>query len=359
MTRTHDNSGGRYGAYSTDGGTTWTAFGSAPPGANAAGNIAVSANGNTLVWCPGGSTMHYSSDNGTSWQASAGAGSNLKPVSDRVNALKFYVYDALNGRLLISTDRGASFTVNCTGLPTVPDWQLGDASIKTVYGKEGHIWLAVPDGLYRSTNSGADFAKISNVEDGGRVGFGRALPGNNYPAIYLSGKVNGVNGFFRSDDEGNSWIRINTDRQQFGWINVVTGDPRVYGRMYIATGGRGILYGEPLYDCNGDMNGTAYYDACDSCVGGNTGKVPCIVNSVLNNELNNIYFTPNPFITEIYIQAGAPFKYSIVDINGLLFKSDSCNGDCYIGKNLQSGVYILTISQNNKTKRIKIIKQQK
>ena len=359
MTRTHYNSGGHYGAYSTDGGTTWTAFGSAPSGTDAGGNIAVSANGNTIVWCPGGSSMHYSSDNGLSWQASAGAGSNLKPVSDRVNALKFYVYDALNGQLLISTDRGTSFTVNNSGLPTVPDWQLGDALIRTVYGKEGHIWLAVPDGLYRSTNSGADFEKISNVEDGGRVGFGRILPGNNYPAIYMSGKVNGVTGFFRSDDEGNSWTRINTDKQQFGWINVVTGDPRMYGRMYIATGGRGILYGEPLYDCNGDMNGTAYYDACDSCVEGNTGKEACIVSSVPDNELHNIYCTPNPFKTEMYIQSNTPFKYSIVNMNGLQFESDSCNGNCFIGKNLQSGVYILTISHNNEAKRIKIIKQYK
>ncbi|UCH13952.1 MAG: T9SS type A sorting domain-containing protein [Bacteroidales bacterium] len=359
MTRTHDNSGGRYGAYSTDGGTTWTAFGSAPSGANAAGNIAVSANGNTLVWCPGGSSVHYSSDNGLNWQASAGAGPNLKPVSDRVNALKFYIYDALNGRLLISMDRGESFTVNNSGLPGVPDWQSGDASIRTVYGKEGHIWLAVPGGLYRSVNSGADFEKISSVEDGGRVGFGRSLAGNSYPAIYLSGKVNGVTGFFRSDNEGESWIRINTDRQQFGWINVVAGDPRVYGRMYVATGGRGILYGEPLYDCNGDMNGTAYYDACDSCVGGSTGKEPCIVNAISDNKLNNVYCTPNPFITEMYIQAGAPFKYSVVNMSGLQFESDSCNGDCFIGKKLQSGVYILTISQNNVTKKIKIIKRQK
>ena len=25
----------------------------------------------------------------------------------------------------------------------------------------------------------------------------------------------------------------------------VTGDPRIYGRVYFATGGRGVLYGEP------------------------------------------------------------------------------------------------------------------
>ena len=92
---------------------------------------------------------------------------------------------------------------------------------------------------------------------------------------------------------------------------------------------------------------------------GNTGKEACIVSSVPDNELHNIYCTPNPFKTEMYIQSNTPFKYSIVNMNGLQFESDSCNGNCFIGKNLQSGVYILTISHNNEAKRIKIIKQYK
>jgi hypothetical protein len=50
---------------------------------------------------------------------------------------------------------------------------------------------------------------------------------------------------FRSVDAGETWVRINDDSHQFGWINHVTGDPRVYGRVYFATGGRGIIYGDP------------------------------------------------------------------------------------------------------------------
>ena len=126
--------------------------------------------------------------------------------------------------------------------------------------------------------------------------------------------------------------------EEYRWKNVqIRGGGFVTGIIY-NTAEEGLLYAR-------------------TDVGGNTGKVPCIVNSIIDNELNNIYCTPNPFITEMCIQAGAPFKYSIVDMNGLQFESDSCNGDCYIGKNLQSGVYILTISHNNESKRIKIIKQ--
>ena len=41
-----------------------------------------------------------------------------------------------------------------------------------------------------------------------------------------------------------TWVRINDDLTQFGWINLVIGDPNVYGRVYLATGGRGIVIGE-------------------------------------------------------------------------------------------------------------------
>ena len=77
------------------------------------------------------------------------------------------------------------------------------------------------------------------------VGFGRAAPGKSYPAIYLSGKVSGTAGFFRSDDQGASFARINDDAHQYGGSNVIIGDPRVFGRVYVAPGGRGILLGEP------------------------------------------------------------------------------------------------------------------
>ena len=65
------------------------------------------------------------------------------------------------------------------------------------------------------------------------------------PTLYLNGKVDGTYGFFRSDDVGATWVRITDDKHQYGYCSVITGDPRVYGRVYVGTGGRGIVYGEP------------------------------------------------------------------------------------------------------------------
>lgn len=60
--------------------------------------------------------------------------------------------------------------------------------------------------------------------------------------IYFCGTVDGVYGFWKSLD--GDWTRVNTDSQQFGQIRSICGDPRAYGRFYIATGSFGGIYGE-------------------------------------------------------------------------------------------------------------------
>jgi len=76
------------------------------------------------------------------------------------------------------------------------------------------------------------------------VGFGRAAPGRRSPAVFIVAVVSGEEGIFRSDDEGATWVRINDDRHGYGEMRAITGDPRIYGRVYFGTGGRGILYGD-------------------------------------------------------------------------------------------------------------------
>ena len=63
-------------------------------------------------------------------------------------------------------------------------------------------------------------------------------------ALYICGVIDGVYGFFRSFDDGETYEKINNDRQMFGDINSIDGDKRVFGRFFIATGSRGVIYGE-------------------------------------------------------------------------------------------------------------------
>jgi hypothetical protein len=92
---------------------------------------------------------------------------------------------------------------------------------------------------------GATFAKMAGVQQGNAIGFGAPPPGKSNPAIFLAGKVGAASGVFRSDDGGSSWVKISDDAHQYGWPHSISGDPRIYGRVYLGTNGRGILYADP------------------------------------------------------------------------------------------------------------------
>jgi photosystem II stability/assembly factor-like uncharacterized protein len=67
-------------------------------------------------------------------------------------------------------------------------------------------------------------------------------------ALYTIAKMDGQRGIFRSDNGGKSWVRVNDDQHQYGRPSNIIGDPRIYGRVYFATNGRGIIYGDPVKD---------------------------------------------------------------------------------------------------------------
>ncbi|HTW79643.1 MAG TPA: xyloglucanase [Terracidiphilus sp.] len=241
------------GAYSLDGGSTWKPFASLPAGTGAgptydgyAATVSVAADGSAIVWAPGVALPATSRDDGRTWVACTGAPKGLRVASDRVNPMKFYGYDAATGTVYASSDGGATFVQRAAGLPRdhgSPGW-TAEAIPKTVPDHEGDVWLPLGTGLYHSTDSGVSFTRLTSIEGTELVGFGRPAEGNPYPTVYAVGTVNGVYGIFRSLDEGRSWTRINDDAHQYGKLGDVTGDPRIFGRVYVGTQGRGIVYGD-------------------------------------------------------------------------------------------------------------------
>ena len=142
------------------------------------------------------------------------------PWADRVAPSRFYIYDGIAGQLYASTDGGFEFSA-VAKLPT--DGGL----LRAAPGSEGHLWLPATNGLLVSVNSGRTFQRLATVEAAYQVGFGRPAPGQLSPAIYLSGRVQGTNGIFRSDDDGKNWTLLNPPQKQWGRIRVIIGDPRV------------------------------------------------------------------------------------------------------------------------------------
>jgi hypothetical protein len=238
------SSGGTFGGYSTNSGTKWTAFTTVPPGSTAGqGSIAVSADGTTFVWSTADApvayaTYNYSSSVLSAWTASTGATGQSGLVADRLNPKKFYLYS--NGTLQISTNGGVAFTTAATGLPT-------GGVLTASFAMEGDLWLTATGGLYHSTNSGTTFTQVTGFSQSSLVAFGKASYGAVYPAIYVNGVGANGYGFYRSIDGGLTWYQINDANHQYGYIPVMTADPKTFGTVYIGTGGRGVIYGTSPY----------------------------------------------------------------------------------------------------------------
>jgi xyloglucan-specific exo-beta-1,4-glucanase len=233
--------------YSLDGGTSWTPVRREPAGLSGGGNVAVNADGTSIVWSPRDAAVHYSTNNGAAWTASAGIPAGAQLASDRVNPN--VVYGFADGTVYVSTDAGASFVTGATNCGADCSLPTGMGRLSAVPGIDGDVWLVGGDagdvyGLWHSTNGGLEFTKLGNVDEADQIGFGMAAAGKSYPAIYLVAKVGDVRGVFRSDDAGESWVRINDDQHQYAVIQTITGDPRLYGRVYLGTNGRGIVYGD-------------------------------------------------------------------------------------------------------------------
>ena len=249
VTRTSD--GAKTGGFwSNDGAVTWRPFDATPRVERDAGGryhgsgaIAISAKGGFMVWAPEHQGGYASNDHGATWTVSAGwpasADQSFVPVADRAIEGVFYVQDQSQGALYISVDGGKSFQRLVAGLP-----QWG-GTLRAVPGHLRDLWLPTPQGLFHSGSPSEGFKNLPKINEAFAVGFGAPAPGQTYPAVFMWGRIGLVTGLFRSDDEGASWVWINDDRHQFGSISSLTGDPRVYGRVYIGAGGRGVIVGEP------------------------------------------------------------------------------------------------------------------
>ncbi|WP_329125172.1 cellulose binding domain-containing protein [Streptomyces sp. NBC_01465] len=224
--------------FSSDGGATWWQASSEPAGVTGGGTVAVAADGSAVLWSPQGAAVQRTTTTGSSWSAVGSLPQGALVRADRAKATVFYAWSA--GAFYASTDGGATFArTSASGLPS------DKAGFKPVPGKQGEIWLTGTGGLWHSTDGGASFTKLAGVTSGVNLGYGKAAPGRTNVAVYLAGTVGGVSGVFASDDAAATWRRVNDDLHQWGNMGeAVTGDPRVYGRVYVGTNGRGIVYAD-------------------------------------------------------------------------------------------------------------------
>lgn len=242
--------GGTRIAVSEDNGKTWK------PGKNSwsgvdeteGGAIAVTADGKVIIWSPtNDKVVAFSKDKGKTWAEVQGLPKGVKLYSDRVNSQKVYAFK--DGKFYVSTNSGESFLV--TADKNLPSRM--QSGFKSVPNREGDIWLVSGTdngkeknevGVWHSVDSGKTFIKLNSIDEASCIGFGKSKEGMDYPAIYVNGKVDGVRGIYCSTDKGDSWVRINDDKHQYGNATAaISGDMHEFGKVYFGTNGFGIAVG--------------------------------------------------------------------------------------------------------------------
>lgn len=311
--------------YSTNQGVTWPKSASIN---GSYGKVALSADGTTTLHCPDSqSTTYYSTDDGATWKSTGVTNvQNAHPIADYVNTDKFYIYSPASGQLLVSTNKGVSFTASLSN-----PGAGGSLRARTVPGNEGHVWVALGNGLKYTTDSGTSWTKISNVTYCGAVGFGRAAIGAVYPTIFIWGTFGGVKGIYRSTDQGASWTRINDDAHEWGGPgngNFVMGDMNVFGRAYMATVGRGLV-----------------------CI-----ESDVQTDAVSVKQLGKVNIFPNPSDGNFKITSAKNARLQIYNMNGKLVYSRMLNDEITeISSKLESGLYIVKLVENGKVSSSKLI----
>ncbi|MGN0325850.1 MAG: endoglucanase [Lachnospiraceae bacterium] len=240
------------------------------------GWVALSPSGRRILWSIGcgnelpSDTVVVSHDGGQTFRKvqifdgegkciSDDGSSHFKVFSDRMEEDIFYGFGE-NGRFYVSHDGGLCFRE--MELPdefSKVELGLVDCANKTEIrgeaGRQGIFYMALGEaGLwklhYDRNRMQVSVKKLSKEGDAiMRLGLGVGAPGADYrktdKALYVAARIDGVYGFYRSTDDGASYVKLNTESQMFGDINSIEGDSQVYGRFYIGTGSRGVLYGEP------------------------------------------------------------------------------------------------------------------
>jgi len=119
------------------------------------------------------------------------------------------------------------------------------------------------------------------------------------------------------------------------------------------------------YDCSGALNGSASYDVCGVCSGGNTGIEPvsnsekCVATSASDLKISSPEIFPNPATDILNIRIQSKSEYQVVILNQLgnkvLEQTRTGNSTLDI-KNLSSGIYIVIITSTNGTWQEKLVK---
>ncbi|MBQ0042326.1 MAG: endoglucanase [Lachnospiraceae bacterium] len=194
---------------------------------------------------------------------------HMRVYSDKIDPDLFFGF-ADRGRIFVSTDGGATFIKKNTTASFSQNLDFGllgageRFEIRGENGKRGVFYIAAGNhGLWKMhydyDRKEVLLDKLTHERDciyciglGIQNGSKNILTDNK--VLYFNGTIDGEYGFYRSADDMKTVERINTPSQMYGDIRTIDGDKKVYGRFYIGTGTRGLLYGMPQRSMNASFD---------------------------------------------------------------------------------------------------------
>jgi xyloglucan-specific exo-beta-1,4-glucanase len=254
-----------YGATSRDAGLTWQQF-NAPYFGYTAGRIAISSTDpQNMVWAGQGAPIYFTKNGGQTWapaQGRDGGAGPGKPVfndpwtpvwplaADPERAGVFYSYGSYGDynqnnlpEVYRSEDGGATWKT----MYSFPQGFFIDVHLRSTPGRAGHLWMGTAEnGGYRSTDGGATWQPLAGFTSVRDVSLGKPQTPTSYPTVFAMGTRAGILGVYRSLDEGKTWVLItpNSNQNVLGTLfKSLTADRNVFGRVFVATDGRGTFYG--------------------------------------------------------------------------------------------------------------------
>lgn len=252
------------GYYTTDGGETWTMMTSSGTSGGKSAVTQLEDGTYRFFHSDTYGKIIYSDDFGSSWQNADGvkgnkvAGMMVEPSDPSIvyaYAAQYNAYwssdstkkepsfDDANYQLMVSTDYGKTFTA--TG---ICKYDQCDPSYKIASLGDGKIVLGAGwNGAYISEDYGKTTKKLDNVFYCKTIGYGAPENEGDPNTLYMYGKPSesDTEGIYRSQDSGESWVCINTDKLYGGTANgnFLVGDMNEFGTVYMSTAGCGIVYG--------------------------------------------------------------------------------------------------------------------
>lgn len=234
VVRIGNTAGTQQVAVSSDGGASWNIY----PGADtstAGGTVAYSAKADTILWSTSSNGVQRSQYSAAfSRVASLPAAAVI--ASDKQENTVFYGGSAAT--FYVSKNIGTTFAA--AGALS------GATSVRDIVAHPkiaGEVWVSTDVGIFRSTNYGASFTKVSTaITNVYQIALGLGS-GSNWN-VYAFGTGSAGARLYGSGDVGATWTDLQGASQGFGAIDScrLTGSGNTAGQVFVGTNGRGVFF---------------------------------------------------------------------------------------------------------------------